>query len=257
MSEERETVKVEHGPGNFGECLVEGSVEDKKRGRKIKRRAIAISIALQSLGLTVLVLAPMLAKPVELTVVNPMPIPPYRPYVERRHEGERLRVRPVQRLATIFQPISIPPRISTVDDSTPPGQPSGLDDLPVDPGNGHSPDGLIPVTDPRDHHVVPAPPQDKRRIVVGHIDPAMLMHRVEPVFPPILKQLHRSGKVELHALIAADGTIQSLQVVSGDPLCVESALDAVRQWRYRPTLLNGQPVEVDTFITVIYTTQQQ
>jgi protein TonB len=129
--------------------------------------------------------------------------------------------------------------------------------LPVDPGNGHSPDGLIPVTDPRDHHVVPAPPQDKRRIVVGHIDPAMLMHRVEPVFPPILKQLHRSGKVELHALIAADGTIQSLQVVSGDPLCVESALDAVRQWRYRPTLLNGQPVEVDTFITVIYTTQQQ
>src|SRR5689334_15945289 len=78
MSDQKEIVKVEHGPGNFGECLVEGSAEDKKRGRKVKRRAIAISIALQSLGLTALVIAPMLAKPAEMTVVNTIPIPPYR-----------------------------------------------------------------------------------------------------------------------------------------------------------------------------------
>ena len=84
----------------------------------------------------------------------------------------------------------------------------------------------------------------------------MLLYRVEPMYPALAKQIHKSGKVELRALIATDGTIQSLQVVSGDPLFVQSALDAVRQWRYKPTLLNGQPVEIDTFITVIYTLNQ-
>jgi protein TonB len=62
--------------------------------------------------------------------------------------------------------------------------------------------------------------------------------------------------VELHAIIGTDGSVQSLQVVSGDPLFINSAKDAVLQWRYRPTYLNGQPVEVDTYISVIYTLQQ-
>jgi protein TonB len=84
------------------------------------------------------------------------------------------------------------------------------------------------------------------------VDPAMLIHRVEPVYPVLPKQMGLSGRVELRAIIATDGTIQSLQVVSGDALFYHSALDAVRQWRYRPTVLNGQPVEVDTYITVIY-----
>src|SRR5262245_4985997 len=78
MFDEKEIVKVEPGPGNFGECLVEGSAEDKKRGRRIKRRAIAISIALESLGLTALVIAPMLGKPADIRMSSTMPIPPYR-----------------------------------------------------------------------------------------------------------------------------------------------------------------------------------
>jgi protein TonB len=80
----------------------------------------------------------------------------------------------------------------------------------------------------------------------------MLTHRVEPVYPTLARQLGRAGRVELRAVIATDGTIQSLQVVSGDPLFYQSAMDAVRQWRYRATVLNGEAVEVDTFITVIY-----
>jgi len=86
-----------------------------------------------------------------------------------------------------------------------------------------------------------------------HLEQAMLVHRVEPVYPILPKQMGRSGHVELRAIISTDGTIQSLQVVRGDPLFFQSALDAVRQWRYRPTILNGQPVEIDTFITVEYT----
>ena len=84
----------------------------------------------------------------------------------------------------------------------------------------------------------------------------MLIRRVEPVYPPLAWQIHREGRVELRALISTDGTIQSLQVISGDPFFLQSALDAVRQWRYRPTVLNGQPVEIETYITVIYTLQR-
>ncbi len=87
------------------------------------------------------------------------------------------------------------------------------------------------------------------------LDPAMLIHRVEPVYPPLAKQIRKGGRVELRAIIGTDGTIRSLQIVSGDPLFYLSAREAVEQWRYRPTVLNGQPVEIDTYITVIYTTQ--
>lgn len=84
----------------------------------------------------------------------------------------------------------------------------------------------------------------------------MLIHRVEPLYPTLARQMLRGGRVELRAMIATDGTIQSLQVVSGDPLFYQSALDAVRQWRYTPTVLNGRAVEVDTYITVIYNIQR-
>jgi len=83
----------------------------------------------------------------------------------------------------------------------------------------------------------------------------MLIHRVEPVYPPLPRQIHKEGRVEMRAIVATDGTIQSLEIVSGDPMFYQSAIEAVRQWRYKPTILNGQPLEIDTFITVIYTLQ--
>jgi protein TonB len=88
-----------------------------------------------------------------------------------------------------------------------------------------------------------------------HLESAMLIRRVEPIYPALAIQIHREGQVVLHAIISTDGSIQSLQVVSGDPLFLNSAKDAVTQWRYRPTVLNGQPVEIETYITVIYTLQ--
>jgi protein TonB len=88
------------------------------------------------------------------------------------------------------------------------------------------------------------------------LDPAMLIHRVEPIYPPLARQIHREGRVELRAIIGTDGTIQSLQIVSGDPIFLRSALEAVQQWQYKPTILNGQPVEIETYVTVIYTMQR-
>jgi protein TonB len=80
----------------------------------------------------------------------------------------------------------------------------------------------------------------------------MLKQRVEPHYPPLAIQIHKEGRVELHAVIDIDGRIRSLQAVGGDPLFYSSAIAAVQQWVYKPTFLNGQPVEVDTTITVIY-----
>lgn len=81
----------------------------------------------------------------------------------------------------------------------------------------------------------------------------MLTRRVEPVYPVLARQIRKEGQVQIHAIIATDGAIQSLQFGGGDSMFFASARDAVLQWRYRPTILNGQPVEVDTTITVIYT----
>ena len=82
---------------------------------------------------------------------------------------------------------------------------------------------------------------------------AKLVHQVQPIYPQIAKTAHVSGTVLLHAIIAKDGSIQELQYVSGPPLLMRAAMDAVHEWRYQPTLLNGEPVEVDTTIQVVFT----
>ncbi|MDR3738827.1 MAG: M56 family metallopeptidase [Terracidiphilus sp.] len=80
-----------------------------------------------------------------------------------------------------------------------------------------------------------------------------LLHKETPVYPPDAKKKRVQGKVVLKATIAKDGTIENLQVVSGPPKLQQSSLDAVRQWTYKPYLLNGEPVEVETTINIIYT----
>jgi protein TonB len=86
----------------------------------------------------------------------------------------------------------------------------------------------------------------------GNVEEARLANRVQPVYPALARQARITGVVVLHAIIAKDGTISQLEVISGHPLLVQSALDAVKQWRYQPEVLNGDPVEVDTTITVTF-----
>jgi protein TonB len=105
----------------------------------------------------------------------------------------------------------------------------------------------------------PAPVQHapaKPLRVGGEVMEARIIKRVMPVYPEIAKRSRVSGRVRLMSVIAADGTIQKLQVTEGHPLLVAAALEAVRQWVYKPTLLNGQPVEVQAPIEVIFTLAQ-
>jgi protein TonB len=97
--------------------------------------------------------------------------------------------------------------------------------------------------------VAPAP-----RVVriPGGVAAGNILTKVQPVYPPEAKAQGISGTVLLHALIGKDGTIQELTPVAGNDLLQKAALDAVRQWTYKPYLLNGDPVEVETTIHVVY-----
>jgi protein TonB len=95
----------------------------------------------------------------------------------------------------------------------------------------------------------PPKPTGPARISGGVIS-GNLLEKTTPVYPPIAKQAHVQGAVVLHAIIGKNGTIQNLTVISGNAMLTQSAIDAVKQWRYKPYLLNGEPTEVDTTVTV-------
>jgi protein TonB len=86
----------------------------------------------------------------------------------------------------------------------------------------------------------------------GNITAKMLIHTVQPEYPEKAKKKGIAGTVRLHVIIARDGSVAQVELISGHPLLAQSALDAVRQWKYRITYLNGDPVEVDTVIDVIF-----
>jgi len=260
MSPEPERVSGEvckESLGSLSGCLVDGDAEQLARERRSRRRALAISIGLQSAVLTMLVLVPLFSKAERISLKIMTPVPPYSRYrdVSQNSAAQAPRPRGPQNQCRFCPPASIPSTI-VMRDPTPSGNPT--DDTP--PGIGDGIPGAIdgiPLSDPR-QRVLPPPNTEHQRpqiVRMTRLDPAMLIHRVEPVYPTLATQTHRNGRVELRAIIGTDGTIQSLQIVVSDPLFDRSALEAVGQWRYRPTILNGQPVEIDTYITVIYSTQ--
>jgi protein TonB len=99
------------------------------------------------------------------------------------------------------------------------------------------------------HRVVQAKP----RPVSSGVMAGMLVHKVIPTYPAIGRAVRAQGTVQLQATISRDGTIENLRAVSGPPMLQQAAIDAVKQWRYRPYLLNGEPVEVETTVNVDFT----
>ncbi|HLQ51682.1 MAG TPA: TonB family protein [Terriglobales bacterium] len=86
--------------------------------------------------------------------------------------------------------------------------------------------------------------------VSGGVIEGNLMHKVTPNYPPLAKTARIQGTVVLHAVISKQGNIENLSVISGHPMLVQTAMDAVKQWKYKPYILNGEPVEVETTVTV-------
>ena len=238
--------------GSLQSCLVEGDPEQRSRERRVRRKALVTSVLLQASFLAALILVPLFAKPAHLVMAMMTPVPPYRHVAVRGDNTQRPPTGARRACVACFNPNSRPATrtpSSAANTNQPPDAFGGVDGPPATPCPGcidlGTNDGPRPPV-PNEPH------REKPRMVHTQISAAMLIHRVEPVYPVLARQTGRSGRVELRAVIATDGTIQSLQVVSGDPFFYQSAMDAVRQWRYRPTVLNGEPVEIDTFISVIY-----
>lgn len=101
-----------------------------------------------------------------------------------------------------------------------------------------------------------AEPVKRVRISQG-VTQGLVITKIEPKYPKIALAAHVTGSVVLHAIISKRGEITELQLVNGHPLLVSAAIDAVKQWRYRPYLLNGEPVEVETIVTVNFQLTEQ
>jgi len=162
--------------------------------------------------------------------------------------GERLR-----------QPLVIPNKVAIIEDP-PDAAPSvdggiGIGDLTGLVSSVLNPSSRVtPPSRPQETKIAqpvkPAEPEPPIRVKASVVEMARIVRRIEPVYPPLARQARISGTVELTGVIGVDGRIRELQVVNGHPLLARAALEAVRQWVYEPTLLNGKPVEVIAPITV-------
>lgn len=139
---------------------------------------------------------------------------------------------------------------SAVNDDGPPeiGGPGGYVSGSSGPG---APDGMIDSFGAGTRPIMPvAPAVATHPISVSHMSEGDLVHKIVPAYPPLARAARLQGQVVLQAVISKQGTIENLKVLAGHPILVPAAIEAVRQWRYRPYILNNEPVEVETEITV-------
>jgi periplasmic protein TonB len=151
--------------------------------------------------------------------------------------------------ARLMQPSHIPTVTSAgADEPTVQAPGGGLEGTGLPPGTG---DGSISNLFVGTRPVLPTPPPTITHVIrKSSMLEGNLLHRVEPVYPPLAKTARIQGSVVLVAVISKAGTIDNLHAVSGPPMLVPAAVAAVSQWRYRPYILNSEPIEVETQITV-------
>jgi protein TonB len=161
--------------------------------------------------------------------------------------------RPIFHLAGLRAPTTVPARIDLSPDA-----PEIANTMATSGAAGSSLDGLrgIAIQPPLPPVSVLKPkpqPQSTPLRIGGGVQSAKLIVGPTPTYPPLARAARTQGTVKIQALIGRDGVIRNLQAMSGPPLLIAAALEAVRQWRYQPTLLNGDPVEVITEIEVNFT----
>ena len=240
--------------------MFEDSLFESGGKLKTKRgRTTSISFVIQAVIIGVLVLIPLLfteALPKAMTMTflaaPPPPPPPPPPPAAVVH---------VKKVETdivnnqLRQPTRIPKQVKMIkEDTSPPPVDAGV--VGGVPGGvpGGSMGGVMGSILANNNAPAPkvAPPQRIR--VSSGVTQGLLVRRVEPQYPQMAKIARVQGAVVLAAVIGKDGAIQNLHVErSASPLLNQAALDAVKQWKYRPYILNGEPVEVDTTITVNFT----
>src|ERR1700736_5564857 len=222
---------------------------------------VVVSMIAQTIFLGILILIPLiyteaLPKAMMSTrlVAPPPPPPPPPPPVQT----QVVHVKPQVHLmdaGKLVQPKVIPKDIKIIKEDAP--DMSGMQGGVVGGVAGGQMGGVIGGVIGGVGAAPPPPKPAQQRIRQGgQVQAAKLTNKVQPMCPPVARQRRISGTVRLHAIIAKNGTVEQLEVISGHPLLVQAALDAVRQWKYQATTLNGENVEVDTTIDVIFSLNQ-
>jgi protein TonB len=244
----------------FEEMVVSTSQAKKTN----KPTTVLVSMILQVGFLALLILIPLIytealprAMMSSILLAPPPPPPPPPPPAA----VQVVKIKPVQHLmeaGKLVAPKAIPKDVKIIKEEEAPPDMAGMAGGVPGGVAGGSMGGVIGGVIGGAGSGAPPPTKTapKRVTVGGNVQAARLVNKVQPLYPPLARQTRISGTVKLHAIIGKDGTVQRLEVQSGHPLLVQSAQDAVRQWRYQPTLLNGEPVEVDTEIDVIFSLAQ-
>jgi protein TonB len=205
-----------------------------------------MGFGLQFTALSALVLYPLLHPAALPTLFReaPVPIVSFAPAPEPvRQSGTATSPDqpPVVVVRTLTQPTSIPTRVSVGPDVAPP--------VLIGANTCHAGCATIGIPDTGSSSQ-PTLAVGPTHIVVSHLQEGQIMSQVQPVYPAIARATRTQGTVVLHATIGRDGAIENLRVVTGQPLLNEAALAAVSQWKFRPYILNGSPIAVETEIMI-------
>ena len=222
--------------------------------------AAVLSFGVQTLVLSVFVLVPLLytdALPLSVlkgTFVVTAPVRASAPPAPEVHHTRPSSSNMMN--GQVVTPIVIPPHAAILHDDRPVSGDSdpGLD-IPgaiLDPSATHN-SAINTLLNAAPKPVAPNVTANRGPFRISHIDEGLLIHKVTPAYPKLALAAHQQGAVVLQATIGRDGTIQNLRYVSGPSLLIQAAIQAVSQWRYRPYILNNEPVEVETQITVNFT----
>ena len=220
------------------------------QGNPLRRWTAVASFSLQAALVAVALLYPLFhlesLPPMVRTLLPPMATfeAPARPQTNVGHAGGPT-IQPIVVNSHTF----LSPRTAPITGDPGPVQPPGISIA----GDRYQPgiDQFIASDYARPLPTIAAQPRPRTSVIME----GNLIHKVEPQYPPIAKQLHIEGTVMVKAIISRDGVITHAEAESGQTLLVQAALAAVRQWRYRPYYLNHEPIEVETEITVNFVLQ--
>ncbi len=237
----------------FDQTFVNGRQDAKKPA------TIILSLLIQIAVMCLLMLIPLIyseslpSAQLKSVLVAP-PAPPPVPMARVVHVKRNSRIT-VNRFVVprLLAPTTIPRQVNHIEDASPALELTGSTNEGNGPGElvsnviGPTPSNVPPLAAPKSKG-----PSGPLR-VGGRVAQANLIERVQPVYPTLAKSARIQGSVEFTATISKEGAIENVQLLRGHPLLVNAAREAVSKWRYRPTLLNGQPVEVITDIVVNFT----
>ena len=159
--------------------------------------------------------------------------------------------------SVLVPPREIPTRIKIVEDETAPGNPLIDTGLGVLKGTGDQASNPVLSEVLRSTPVAVSKPAINKVRVSSGVAQGLLVRQMKPEYPALARQARIEGAVMLQATIGKDGTVQNLRVISGHPMLTAAAIAAAKQWLYRPYYLNGEPVEVETQINVIFTLKEK